>query len=239
MNHNPGMSSRWTGFFVWALVAACVAFWGLKIFAATHPVPAGALTPVPPVATAGPMVRLFGATAAPEEADDSSPAESDRFQLVGVIAPRAGSQGIAIVAVDNQPPKAWRVGAALEGDTTLLGVAKRSAEFGPTGGPAAFTLELPAPQPPQTGTLPVAQSQPPGGVPVRNARGGIMPPQARANEGFAGLRPGMRLNPGERPGLAQPGMIQGGNGARPAPLGGQTPPAQPDANDSSDNNSDE
>ena len=29
------MSSRWTGFFIWALVAASAAFWGIKVFAAT------------------------------------------------------------------------------------------------------------------------------------------------------------------------------------------------------------
>src|SRR6195952_4021044 len=87
LNHNPRMSSRWTGFFVWALVAACAAFWGLKIFAATHPVPPGALAPVPPVATAGPMVRLFGALPAQAQDDEDTQGQaSDRFQLVGVIA---------------------------------------------------------------------------------------------------------------------------------------------------------
>jgi len=234
------MSSRWIGFFVWALVAACVAFWGLKIFAATHPVPAGALTPVPPVATAGPMVRLFGAASAPEEDEDVAPAASDRYQLVGVIAPRSGNQGIAIVTVDNQPAKAWHVGATVDGDTTLLAVAKRSAEFGPSGGPASFTLELPAPAAPQTGTLPDATSRPvaptPPNVPNRGIGNQVLnSAQMRAREGGTlAPRPGMRMVPGGRPGGFQ--TQPGGAIAAPQPPV-QSPAPQQDAGE--DNSTDE
>lgn len=245
LNHNPRMSSRWIGFFVWALVAACIAFWGLKIFAATHPVPAGALTPVPPVATAGPMVRLFGAAPTPDDGDDSAPSPaSDRYQLVGVIAPQAGKQGIAIVSLDNQPAKAWHVGATVEGDTTLLGVARRSAEFGPTGGPASFTLELPAPAAAQTGTLPnpLAQATTPV-APVDTGRGigGQAGALMRAREGGGGFlnnRAGIHMPPGGRPnpgGGYQP--QPGGNGAglsQPPPS-----PPQPQQSQDDDSNSDE
>ena len=239
MNHNPGMSSRWTGFFTWALVAACLAFWGLKIFAATHPVPAGALTPVPPVATAGPMVRLFGAQATPDEEDNTPSPASDRFQLVGVIAPRAGTQGFAIVSMDNQPARSWQVGAALEGDTTLLSVARRSADFGPKGGPTAFTLELPEPQPPQTGTLADATSQPNAAVPRNPGAQGLANAQARPQGGLLPNRPGFRMNPGQPgqvPGNPQGNMLQG-NAVRAAPAPNQAQPpahADPGDNDNSD-----
>ena len=44
-------------------------------------------------------------------------------------------------------------------------VSKRGAEFGPQGGPTAFTLQLPEPAPAETGTLQPAVSQPdPGQV---------------------------------------------------------------------------
>ncbi|HEX4510452.1 MAG TPA: type II secretion system protein N [Burkholderiaceae bacterium] len=237
------MSSRWIGFFVWALVAACLAFWGLKIFAATHPVPAGALTPVPPVATAGAMDRLFGAAPTAQEDEDQPAPESDRYQLVGVIAPNGGGQGFAIVSIDSQPAKAWHVGAALEGATTLLAVAKRSADFGPTGGPSAFTLELPPPASAQTGTLPGPVSQPyAAATPVNRGIGG----QANAaqlhnpREGqFLGNHPAMRPLPGGvRPGGFQPqpgGMPTGANVVQPqvqAPAGREQP-------DSGDDNTDE
>ena len=161
MNHNPRMSSRWTGFFIWALVAASTAFWGVKIFAATRPVPPGAQAPQA-VAANGPMERLFGAVVVQTAAVPAAHPESERFQLVGVIAPPGGTAqgGFAIITLDGQPAHTWRVGATVDGNTSLLAVSKRGAEFGPQGGPTAFTLQLPEPAAAETGTLTPAVSQP-------------------------------------------------------------------------------
>lgn len=155
------MSSRWTGFFIWALVAASAAFWGLKIFAATRPVPPGAQAPQA-VAANGPMERLFGAVIVPAVAAAPVHPESERFQLVGVIAPPNGTagNGFAVVTIDGQPARTWHVGSVLDGNTSLLSVSKRGAEFGPSGGPAAFSLQLPEPAAAETGTLQTAVSQP-------------------------------------------------------------------------------
>ena len=155
------MSSRWTGFFIWALVAASTAFWGIKIFAATRPVPLGAVAPQAVTAN-GPMERLFGAVIVPTVAAAPAHPESERFQLVGVIAPPGGGAqgGFAIISLDAQPARTWRVGATVDGNTSLLSVSKRGAEFGPQGGPAAFTLQLPEPATAETGTLTPAVSQP-------------------------------------------------------------------------------
>jgi general secretion pathway protein C len=154
------MSSRWTGFFVWALVAASAAFWGLKIFSATRPVPPGAQAPQA-VAANGPMERLFGAVLVPTAAAAQVHPESERFQLVGVIAAPDGAagSGFAVVTIDAQPARTYPVGRVLDGNTTLLAVTKRGAEFGPSGGPTAFSLQLPDPAPAETGTLPTAVSQ--------------------------------------------------------------------------------
>jgi general secretion pathway protein C len=153
------MSSRWIGFFVWALAAASTAFWGLKIFAATRPVPPSAQTPAVAVPRSAPLDRLFGVVAAPAAAIPQQHAESERYQLTGVIAPRPGADarsGVAIVSIDSQPARAWHVGATLDGNTTLLSVSKRGADFGPAAGPSAFTLSLPEPQAAAIGTLPAA-----------------------------------------------------------------------------------
>lgn len=230
------MSSRWTGFFVWALVTACAALWGFKIFAATRPVPPTATTPVAAVVAEGPMVRLFGAVEEAKADDTTPPPESDRFQLVGVIAPRGGAgNGFALVSVDNQPAKAWKIGATLEGNTTLLAVAKRSAEFGPSGGPAAFTLELPEPAAPETGTLPQAVSQPNGPAPAPRAQAQPQPvpqtpgmPIPGAVRGASPVgRPGMPLRPGMPPGMISPNVVPPG---RTAPTAGaqQVQPAAQD-----------
>ncbi len=158
------MSSRWTGFFIWALVAASSAFWGFKIFAATRPVPIGAQAPLAAVPPSGPMERLFGAVVVAPPPVEAPHPDSERFQLVGVIAPGGRGDGLAVVAIDGQPAKPWHIGATLDGNTTLLSVAKRTADFGPTGGPSAFTLTLPEPAAAETGSLPVAVSQPDNAV---------------------------------------------------------------------------
>jgi general secretion pathway protein C len=191
------MSSRWTGFFIWALVAASTAFWGIKIFAATRPVPPGAQAPQA-VAANGPMERLFGAVIVPTVAAAPAHPESERFQLVGVIAPPNGVApgGFAIVAVDGQPARTWRVGATLDGNTSLLAVSKRGAEFGPSGGPAAFSLQLPEPAAAETGTLTPAVSAPDPSqtMPeprVENAQHVAQPQmQMQGRGGFAGVTPG-------------------------------------------------
>jgi hypothetical protein len=223
------MSSRWTGFFIWALVAACTAFWGLKIFAATNPVPPNARAPSKPVAVAGPMVRLFGAVPVAEEEEQAAPAASDRYQLVGVIAPRAGSaghDGMAIVSVDNQPAKSFHVGGPVEGDTTLLAVAKRSADFGPKGGPTAFTLQLPEPAPPETGTLPPPVSQPQAAAAPQPAQAQRNNPGQHPNAAPYLGRPGMPLNPNTRLG-GMPGQGPQVPPGRTPPTFGAQPAQQP------------
>ena len=200
------MSSRWTGFFVWALVAASTAFWGIKIFAATRPVPPGAQAPQV-VAANGPMERLFGAVVVPTVAPPQQHPESERFQLVGVIAPPGVTQGgFALIALDGQPARTWRVGTVVDGNTALLSVSKRGAEFGPPGGPTAFTLQLPEPAAAETGTLPPAMSQP-DAAQLQNA--GQRPPQFENAQHVAqppaiGGRGGFQGNPAVRSAVPQP-----------------------------------
>ena len=222
------MSSRWTGFFIWALVAASTAFWGIKIFAATRPVPPGAQAPQA-VAANGPMERLFGAVLVQTAAVAPTHPESERFQLVGVIAPPNGvmQAGYALVAIDQQPARAWHVGATLDGNTSLLAVTKRGADFGPSGGPTAFSLQLPEPAAAETGTLAPATSQP----------GQPQMPSPQADNGQHGMQQSIggrggfpNAVPG-RNGLPQPvgrGGFQGPQGGA-APSRATQPPDQPDA----------
>lgn len=193
------MSSRWTGFLVWALVALSATFWGMRLFAATRPVPLEARAPARALAATGPMTRLFGAAPTPDEQVAAAP-ESDRFVLQGVIA--EGDHGMAIVSVDGQPPRSWRVGTAVDGDTTLIAVHRRSAEFGPQGGPSSFTLELPPPQSAATGTLPSANegmSPAPAVAVAPGARAGVGAPRNPMLQQQSNFLNGNGLAPGARP----------------------------------------
>jgi general secretion pathway protein C len=160
-------------FLVWAAVAGSVLYWGLKLFVSPLRAPANttvAQAVPPPV---GDLTRLLGAGPAepsPQMAEAPVvPGMESRFQLIGVVAPRTQSAGgVALIAVDGKMPKAFRVGASVDGDTVLQGVQQRGATLGVRGGPAQLSLQLPPLPVAATGTLPppATEADPaPGGFP--------------------------------------------------------------------------
>ena len=153
------MVSRFTAFLVWAAVAASVAFWGLRLLARPTAAPAQTLPVSLEQATRGDILRLFPAPLKSAVAA-LEPALVSRFKLVGVIAPREGSgaDGVALIAVDGKPPRAYHVGSRLDRDLVLQSVNQRGASVGPANGPSAGTLSAPTLPPPSTGMLPSAQS---------------------------------------------------------------------------------
>ncbi len=140
------LHSRWavagSTFVLWALVAASVVYWGLKLTggasAAMAPIAVRTPAPADPAAVA----RLLGfapavASAAPQASLGS------RFALVGVVASH-GENATALIAVDGKPAKPFRLGAAVEEGLLLQSVEGRRAVLAPTvDGTPAVTLELP------------------------------------------------------------------------------------------------
>jgi len=169
------MSVRWWTFLVWALVAASALAWGLKVFVTPQPAPPQTRVAEPASALRGDLTRLLGADpVAPVATATPEPAADARFDLVGVVSPRssqAAREGLALIAVDGKPPRAYRVGAVVDGAHVLQTVSARGATLGPRDGAAVVALTLPPPAPAATGVLPPA-----------SPRGGTMPP----------ARPGMR-----------------------------------------------
>ncbi|MFY9510635.1 MAG: hypothetical protein WAQ05_06650, partial [Rubrivivax sp.] len=125
------MTAKWWAFGLWAAVAASAAAWGLKLFVPGKPVPPHAGVAALSASPRGDLTRLFGAdavAAAPE-----APPESSRFQLLGVVAPKGNfpsRDGVALIAIDGKPPKAFRVGAVVEDKLVLKSVAQRAAALG-------------------------------------------------------------------------------------------------------------
>ena len=165
------MFVRVCAFVIWALVAGTAVFWGLRLLvrapeAPLHAVPVGAA-----VAVRGDLARLLGAApVASVAAAALSPEASSRFRLLGVMAPRAASkagqsaeasgQGVALIAVDGKPARAFAVGSRLDNDLVLQAVSLRSASIGPAQGAASVKLEIPPLPPPATGTLPSGAGAP-------------------------------------------------------------------------------
>lgn len=177
------MASRLLTLTLWALVLASAVFWGLKVFAPRTGVPASAQTPARALALGGELRRLLGSSEVAQDDDDDVLADaSDRFHLLGVVAPRGAThspQGVALIAVGDQPPKAWRQGASIDGDTVLLAVGPRSVQLGPRGGPPTTELSLPDPATANTAAPRSAASPAPGtfGRPVPMMPQGVQQPQ--------------------------------------------------------------
>jgi general secretion pathway protein C len=185
LNDNGRMSARWVTFLVWALVAASAVAWGLKLFVTAPGAPpqvsVAAISQLP----RGDVTRVLGADAVPtvdpSAGESVAPAADARFQLLGVVAPRGNETargGVALIAVDGKPPRAFRVGALVDGENALQAVRARGADLGPMGGKVAVALNIPPPAMAATGTLPDARS--PGATGAAAAPGAFQAPAGRA-----------------------------------------------------------
>lgn len=226
----PAMVARWLALGIWALVAASAVFWGSRLLVKPAPAPAHATTVSATSALRGDPVRLFGEDVRPVQAAAAAPVVpvDTRFKLVGVVAARQPAQGgIALIAVDGKPARAYRVGATVEGETVLLAVNARGADLGPRAGAPSVALQIPAMPAPTTGSLPPATSNVgavvPAPVPLAGPSGVMVPP-AVAVQGQPAAAPGVPILPSapqDEPavgvGSPVPGAGPGSPAWRPAP----------------------
>ena len=152
------MSARWVTFFVWAAVAASGLYWALKLVVKAPQAPPQVQLADGALAARGDLSRLLGADApAPTATAVPEPAADARFNLVGVLSPRApqaAREGVALIAVDGKPARAFRVGTVVDGQNVLQSVNARGAALGPRGGPSLIALRIPPPAAAATGQLP-------------------------------------------------------------------------------------
>ena len=170
------MLARLSAFVIWALVAASVVFWGLRLLASAPAAPAYAVPVGDTAAVRGDLTRLLGGAPVATSNAAAAPEASSRFRLLGIMAPQhaAGANGVALIAVDGKMPRAFEVGSRLDGDLVLQSVSLRTASIGSGQGAPAITLELPPPTAAATGKLPVGGAP---GIPVPALP--TMPPSAQ------------------------------------------------------------
>lgn len=128
---------------LWFALAGGVAYWVLHF-------PRGSAQVLPAVSTPAPVQSIDPGQVARALGQPQTPvvvaAEVSRFQLLGVIAAPSG-RGSALIAVDGQPARAWRVGQALQEGVYLQKIAPREAWLGPTpNGAAQWTLRMSGPE---------------------------------------------------------------------------------------------
>jgi len=206
------MVARISAFVIWALVAATAVFWGLRLLVRAPTAPSYAVAVGDASAVRADLSRVLGSAPVAAATSVAAPEVSSRFKLLGIMAPKgaqaalapAGS-GVALIAVDGKPPRAYVVGSPLDGDLVLQSVSLRTASIGPAQGAASVKLELPALPAAATGTLsPVtsggAPSQPPPSVP--------QPTPTRPGLAPAAMPPAQALPPpAQQPSDAQPGLL--------------------------------
>jgi general secretion pathway protein C len=166
MNDNRAMPARLSAFVIWALVAAGLVFWAYRLFAQPMTLPANVQTVAESAGAISDLSRMLGAAPVPTSVAIAPVAESSRFRLLGVLAPvpakgvaGQSSAGVALIAVDGKPARAYKVGASLDRSTVLQSISRRSASLGPEQGATTVVLELAAPPVATTGTLPRAVAE--------------------------------------------------------------------------------
>jgi general secretion pathway protein C len=155
---------------LWALAAASLVFWALRLTS-----PSDAVAP-PPLNTNGAAVvdpvavaQMLGVVQGPA-AVVATPDAASRFQLLGVVAD-ADQQGAALISVDGNPARPFRVGAQVAEGYVLHSLDLRAASLGASVDAApAFTLQLP--------TRPLAVNGPPPAASAAPAPV-VAPPPAR------------------------------------------------------------
>ena len=124
---------------LWALAAGSALFWGLRLSAPPAGPVYAPVVPAAPPADSAALARVLGAVRA--EAPVAAPASS-RFVLQGVLADVSGGGGAALIAVDGQPARPYRVGATVAPGYVLQSVARRRAVLAGNG--ARMALDMPA-----------------------------------------------------------------------------------------------
>ncbi len=159
LDDNRRMFARLSAFVVWLLVAATAMFWILRFAVHAPQAPAHAVAVDRSAPVRGDLSRLFGAPLV-ARAEEKAAAPS-RYRLIGVMAPKSqlpegsGAYGLALIAVDGKPARAYAVGARLDNDLVLQSVGLRTASLGSDKGSRHMLLELPPPIAAATGVLPV------------------------------------------------------------------------------------
>ena len=220
---------------IWSLVAATAVFWLLRLTASSPQAPAYASAVGKSTVVRGDLNRLFGAPSVVVAAAEAGPAAPSRFKLVGVMAPRSKEEqsvpgsGLALIAVDGKPPKAFTVGAALDSGLVVQSVGLRTASIGPAQGERSMLLELPALVPPNTGVLPPSGF----GAPPVSMSGGIAPQPGSAGIPVPEAAGSHIGSPSGSPVSGMPVPAGGAMGVphQPLPPGTALPPPRLPAND--------
>ena len=132
---------------LWCAAAASLVFWWLHFPHGQPTVTATVSSVGAGGAASGVAAGLRRAWGVQQDAPRLDDVQSMRYQLWGVVAGASG-QGSALIAIDGQPPKPYRVGQAVSEGVFLQSLGPREARLGAgPEGPSQLSLSLPVPEP--------------------------------------------------------------------------------------------
>jgi general secretion pathway protein C len=134
---------RLVTFILAAIAAASVGYWVLTWPTPTNPVRAMAPEPATPPIDTAKVALLLGANPGAAGAQAPTVSAQSKYKLLGVIAEGARG-GSALIAIDGEPAKPYRVGERLTDDMVLQSVKARSVTLTADSlGSGGVTLEMP------------------------------------------------------------------------------------------------
>ena len=150
------MLARLFAFAIWAVVAASLMFWGLRLLTSAPVAPAYTVSALDGTGLRGDLARVFGTTPVAATVAAAPPAQASRFKLVGVAAPRDANVqgGLALISVDGKPARAINVGRTIDDGWVLQSVTRRGARLATNLGASTLDLEMPALALASRGSLP-------------------------------------------------------------------------------------
>jgi len=133
---------------LWTLAGASATYWGLRLTALPHErtgTAAATLPPEPPTIDANAIARLLGAPQNTTAASPTTapPAPTNRLVLQGILAGTQSSSGAALIAINGQPAKPYRIGAEITPGLVLQSLERKQARLGATvQGEAVLVLDI-------------------------------------------------------------------------------------------------
>ena len=135
---------------LWLAAGLSAGYWVLLAWGRTPLTPVSVAPMGAPAVDAALVARALGVLPAvvPTGAAQAPAAAPSRYALLGVVAV-GSARGAALIGMDDQPPRPYRVGAVLDGGLVLQSVSRNRVRLGPAvQGPT--TVELALPQTPGT-----------------------------------------------------------------------------------------
>ena len=134
----------WVAGLLWLAAGLSAGYWVL-LAAGRSPLTPLSVAAAPALQVDTPSVaRVLGALPEVVQAPVVPVVTGVQYSLSGVVTANA-PDGAALIAVNGQPPRPYRVGASLEGGLVLQSVTRQGARLGASvGGPATIELRLPA-----------------------------------------------------------------------------------------------